>query len=433
MSIKLLVADDSITIQKVIGIIFGGEEYSLTVVDNGKAAIEKAREVCPDVLLIDALMPGMTGYEVSEAVRATPALANKPILILTGSFEPFDEDKAKKCGADDFLAKPFESQQIISKVKELAELGQARENAAASVQAPTAFEIEPELPVPPAFAPTVETFTEPASAIQPETPAAAPPSDIWGAFTVESEPASAPFTETSPVFEATPVTPAPEFAAEPDVFAIVKEETDSQLVPPVVTSGSSEHNTGSQWIPVEEHTFEFEEETVSDLPAAAMSEHEAPAMDTSFGDITFEDEVEPPQPIPTVAAVPTPVMESAPSAFVATEQTFEPFEEPASVFTPPQDVFEFADEPAAVPEPEPVYSAPDVFTAVEPSIPEAVAPVIADTPVIAAAPAALTEDQLRAAISSASKEVIERIVWEVVPDLAETLIKEAIRKIREGL
>src|ERR1035437_7572052 len=126
MSIKVLVADDSITIQKVIGIIFGGEDYSLTVVDNGKAAVDKAIEINPDVLLIDALMPGMSGYEVCEHVRATPSLACKPILLLTGSFEPFDEEKAKSCGADDFLAKPFESQQIVTKVKELFDLGTSR-------------------------------------------------------------------------------------------------------------------------------------------------------------------------------------------------------------------------------------------------------------------------------------------------------------------
>ena len=77
MSIKILLADDSITIQKVVGIIFGGDEYSLTVVDNGKAAVEKARELNPDVLLIDALMPGMSGYEVCEAVRATPSTCDQ--------------------------------------------------------------------------------------------------------------------------------------------------------------------------------------------------------------------------------------------------------------------------------------------------------------------------------------------------------------------
>lgn len=143
MGIKILLADDSITIQKVIGIIFGGDDYSLTVVDNGRDALDKTREILPDVLLIDAVMPGMTGYEVCEAVRATPSLAAKPILLLTGSFEPFDENKAKSCGADDFLAKPFESQQIVTKVKALFEQGVSRTSAAALAQpvqeAPTFF------------------------------------------------------------------------------------------------------------------------------------------------------------------------------------------------------------------------------------------------------------------------------------------------------
>src|SRR5450631_4058708 len=134
MSIKILLADDSITIQKVIGIIFGSEEYSLTVVDNGKAAVEKALEIIPDILLIDALMPGMSGYEVCEQIRATPELAAKPILLLTGSFEPFDETKAKSCGADDFLSKPFESQQIVTKVRELVELGSSRTSAPAAAE-----------------------------------------------------------------------------------------------------------------------------------------------------------------------------------------------------------------------------------------------------------------------------------------------------------
>ncbi len=418
MSIKLLVADDSITIQKVIGIIFGGDDYSLTVVDNGKAAIEKAREVCPDVLLIDALMPGMTGYEVSEAVRATPALANKPILILTGSFEPFDEDKAKKCGADDFLAKPFESQQIISKVKELAELGLARENAALAAKAQSIPQMEPEPPAP-VFAPAPEPFAEPAITQENETPPVSTPSDIWGAFTTEVEPISKPQTASLPVFEATPIAAPFEFEAEPDVFAIVKEESDAQLVQPAVTSGSSEQNTGSQWIPVEEHTFEFEEETVSELPPAAFTEQAVPVVEPAFGDISFEDE-EPVQPVNVAPPVFTPAVEPVAPAFIAAEQTFAAFDdEPSSVFVAPTE--QVAEQPPQIiTAPAPEYSTPETPSAIE-------------TPAFVAAPAALTEEQLRSAISSASKEVIERIVWEVVPDLAESLIKEAIRKIREGL
>src|SRR6185369_5301394 len=176
MSIKILLADDSITIQKVIGIIFGGEEYSLTVVDNGKAALEKAREVSPDVLLIDAIMPGMSGYEVCEAIRATPSLAEKPLLLLTGSFEPFDEVKARSCGADDFLAKPFESQQIITKVREMYLMGVSRTATTAQTAVPAEA---PSFEAPSFEAPSIETPSiEPLSFETPsfETPSFETPS-----------------------------------------------------------------------------------------------------------------------------------------------------------------------------------------------------------------------------------------------------------------
>lgn len=412
MSIKLLVADDSITIQKVIGIIFGGEEYSLTVVDNGRSAIEKAREILPDVLLIDALMPGMTGYEVAEAVRATPALASKPILILTGSFEPFDEDKAKKCGADDFLAKPFESQQIVSKVKELAELGASRTHTAPAAQAEFAQ-------VPPAAAGIFSetAVAEPAVGQQPEAPQTFAPSDIWDAFTTETESPAASITEPEPFAAVQPEAPLG-FPAEPDVFAIVNEESDSQLVQPAAAAGLASQVTASQWIPVEEHTFEFQEESVSDVSDNATDGQSYPAPDYAFGDIAFEDEA-PAQPSPVAAAVSATVAEVEAPSFTVTEPAFAPFEEPSPAFTAPMTAFEeplqTSQQPAA-----PEFSMSEPLTVAE--VP----------PPATTVPPALTEEQLKAAISAVSKEVIERIVWEVVPDLAETLIKEAIRKIKEG-
>jgi CheY-like chemotaxis protein len=74
MGTTLLLADDSITIQKVVGIIFANEDYELVVVDNGDSALEKAREIYPDVMLVDAVMPGKSGYEVCEEVRRDPLL-----------------------------------------------------------------------------------------------------------------------------------------------------------------------------------------------------------------------------------------------------------------------------------------------------------------------------------------------------------------------
>ncbi len=214
MSIKILLADDSITIQKVVGIIFGGEEYCLTVVDNGKAAIDKALDLAPDILLVDALMPGISGYDVCEAIRTTPKLANTPILLLTGSFEPIDESRAQSCGADDFLAKPFEAQQILSKVQELYRLGVSR---AASAQHPE-----------------TEDFTQPPSTVEPFEPVesteiiAFDTNDIWNAFT----PAESGLSQETAPPEKSPVLPYAFEEPEPVVIEAEKQDAGETALPP---------------------------------------------------------------------------------------------------------------------------------------------------------------------------------------------------------
>lgn len=415
MSIKILLADDSITIQKVIGIIFGGEEYALSIVDNGKAAIEKAQEVSPDVLLIDAIMPGMSGYDVCEAIRAIPALATKPILLLTGSFEPFDEAKANSCGADDFLAKPFESQQIVNKVKNLYELGLSRAVVPPAAPEPAPVPLETPVIAPTAAAPTMPETAE----------------DIWAAFTMESEPAP----PVQPVADVP--APAPEAVPAPelDVFAIVNEEPEVQLAPPETAPQPQSFDTGSQWIPVEEQTFEFTEEAIAEPPAEVLSAPAAPAPalnEASFGDISFEEVA-----IPEEKEVSSATVEPAQIDFGATMAEPEPaaaFTEPAAAFTEPAAAFA---EPAATftEEAMPAFSAEtttDDFSIPADTVGEPVTDNIPQA-VETAAPIALTEEQLRAAIAAVSQDVIQKIVWEVVPDLAEAMIKEAIRKIKEGM
>lgn len=119
MAKKILLADDSITIQKVIGLTFANEDVQLTVVDNGDEAVIKAKEIVPDLIIADVVMPGKDGYEVAYTVKHDPQLQHIPVLLLTGTFETFDEAMAKKVGADGFITKPFESQALIDKVNEL--------------------------------------------------------------------------------------------------------------------------------------------------------------------------------------------------------------------------------------------------------------------------------------------------------------------------
>ncbi len=116
---KILLADDSITIQKVVELTFSEGDYQVFAVGNGSQALRKIHEVRPDIALLDVIMPEANGYEVCEKVKGDPATSRIPVLLLTGTFEPFDRNRAQAAGADGHLTKPFESQVLIARVEEL--------------------------------------------------------------------------------------------------------------------------------------------------------------------------------------------------------------------------------------------------------------------------------------------------------------------------
>lgn len=117
---KLLLADDSITIQKVVELTFADEGVQVISVGNGTEAIERLEEISPDIVLADVFMPGMTGYQVCEHIKQNDRLRHVPVMLLVGSFEPFDEAEARRVGADDILTKPFQSiRNLVNKVSGL--------------------------------------------------------------------------------------------------------------------------------------------------------------------------------------------------------------------------------------------------------------------------------------------------------------------------
>lgn len=131
---KLLLADDSVTIQRVIELTFADEDVRVVAVSDGDQAIAQIDADPPDIVLADVGMPGRDGYEVAAHVKRTPQLAHIPVLLLTGAFEPVDEARASAIGCDGVLAKPFEPQLVISRVKEL--LGRAGRSQAVASPAP---------------------------------------------------------------------------------------------------------------------------------------------------------------------------------------------------------------------------------------------------------------------------------------------------------
>lgn len=106
---KLLLADDSITIQKVVDLTFSDEGVQVLCVDNGRDAIDALEKFNPDIVLADVFMPEVSGYEVCEYIKTNSKLKQIPVMLLVGSFEPFDEEEARRVGANEILTKPFQS------------------------------------------------------------------------------------------------------------------------------------------------------------------------------------------------------------------------------------------------------------------------------------------------------------------------------------
>ncbi|MGB3564257.1 MAG: response regulator [Thermoanaerobaculia bacterium] len=117
MSKTILLADDSLTIQKVVELTFMEEDFDVVSVSDGDHALAKLGELTPALVIADVHMPGASGYEVCSQVKS--AHPGVPVLLLVGTFELFDEEEAKTAGADAHLKKPFDSQELLQMVEGL--------------------------------------------------------------------------------------------------------------------------------------------------------------------------------------------------------------------------------------------------------------------------------------------------------------------------
>ena len=136
----LLLADDSVTIQRVIELTFANEDIRVVAVSDGKRAVQWMDSEWPDIVLVDVEAPELDGYGVAAYMKKSPRLKNVPVLLLAGAFEPVDEKRAASIGVEGVLVKPFEPQQLVSRVTELltpppAKSGGRKSAAAAPAEA----------------------------------------------------------------------------------------------------------------------------------------------------------------------------------------------------------------------------------------------------------------------------------------------------------
>jgi CheY-like chemotaxis protein len=481
MAKRILLADDSITIQKVVELTFSDGDYEVVAVNNGAKAVQKLSEMRPDIILSDIIMPEKNGYEVCEFVKSHPDFKTIPVILLTGTFEPFDPDRAEKAGCDAVVTKPFESQSLIHKVEEL--IAQSR-SAAPSAPEP-AF---------PAAAPSPEPAWASgfASAPQAPMPAPQPPAAAEASF----GPAESPFDSTG---GASLLMRGPAAAEhEPDIFGAPGQESSAS---PFASPGPPEGFGGGETRALPRMSFEdLQQAAAPPAPEPEPSPWGSPAPEPpAYGGETRAfprmnlDELQqmagapqPPGPAQPEAS-PWSTPEPEPPAFGGETRAFPQLKfDDLQRMAPPQQAAEPEpswSEPAArswpsTPEPlavEPsaadsypidgaspftdaVAPAADVspFTAPpppqEPPVGPSLAPAVeveAWSPAVETAPAAaapaeaptgeapltadLTDSQIdriaRRVVELMSEQVVRSIAWEVIPDMAEMVVKERLRQL----
>ncbi|MFN3413000.1 MAG: response regulator [Thermoanaerobaculum sp.] len=123
MGRKILLADDSVTIQKVVELTFAETDFEVVAVGSGTELLERLPQERPDLVLCDVVMPDISGYEICQKLKSDPATLHIPVVLLPGTFEPFDRDRALAAGCDAILTKPFEARALIATVEELTARG----------------------------------------------------------------------------------------------------------------------------------------------------------------------------------------------------------------------------------------------------------------------------------------------------------------------
>ncbi|HEX2881756.1 MAG TPA: response regulator [Polyangiaceae bacterium] len=166
MTTTILAVDDSKTLRKVFAITFAGEpQFNVVVAENANDALGKLHSVAPQVALVDVTLPDQNGYDLCGQIKSqSPSTA---VVVLSSKQVPYDQGRGAAAGADDFIDKPFDTQQLIDKVSKLSVGGGAR--AAAPAPAPIA------MPSPPQASAQPQAFKAPSAV--PRVVAAAPAAD----------------------------------------------------------------------------------------------------------------------------------------------------------------------------------------------------------------------------------------------------------------
>ena len=362
MARKLLLADDSITIQKVVELVLAEEGFEIKAVNNGEEALAAAATFKPDIVLADIEMPKMNGYQLCEKLKMNPSTKDIPVILLSGAFEPLDEELARQVKAYSFVIKPFESQELISKIN--ASLISPAATAEAVVEEAVAVEAEEEAVV--------------AEAVSGEE-------DLWSMEAMEDVPAEVAALEEV-LAEA-----VPEEAGFPDVFAAAEPE-EINIVEALEVAEEAELSAEAVFAQAVEAT---------PVEAADAGKMAAPVYEEKIvsapADLRRQREM--------------PVIE-LPSKEELSAMFKKAVDERVASFLSTMDIKS------------------ELLSSITPALKDSIEKVLWE--VAPELTEKLLKEILQSSLASLSKE-IEKVIWETVPEVAERLIAKEIEKIKSEL
>lgn len=120
MSKTIMAVDDESSLLELIKAILGAEGYNVIAVSNGREALEKLKKTKPDLVLLDMMMPGMSGREVCEKIRADPETKDIKVAFLTvAKFSESGKGTLKKMGVSDYITKPFDNADLLKRIRNI--------------------------------------------------------------------------------------------------------------------------------------------------------------------------------------------------------------------------------------------------------------------------------------------------------------------------
>ena len=120
MPARVLVADDDPIILRLLEVNLGLEGFTVDTAGRGEDAIRQAQEVHPDVIILDVMMPGMSGYEVAEQLRQDPATSGIPVVFLSARAQEEDRKRGEALGVAAYVTKPFDPGELVDVVRRVA-------------------------------------------------------------------------------------------------------------------------------------------------------------------------------------------------------------------------------------------------------------------------------------------------------------------------